>query len=92
MNHRKDTPATASLISQALLAYRRENKVTYEEMVKQLGISKPTIVAHIYGDHDCTVRMMKKFARLFGWTPEEVGVAALFKPKSAFKKKKGRKK
>lgn len=80
------TTAT-SPISRAIQEYKLHEKLTMVQLGKVIGLNKETLVQLASDTRFPSTRALKKLARFFQWSPEEVGVAAMFKPK-----KKGRKK
>lgn len=91
MNHRQSTHATAtSLIARAVLELKKRENITFEQMGELIGVRRVTLMEYTYGDRIPKTRAVKKLARFFQWTPEEVGVAVMFKPEKKRKKRKAK--
>lgn len=88
MNHRPYTPATAtSLIARSLMDLKVREKLTFTQMAAVVGLGRAALIHYVYGDIVPRPRAVKILARVFQWTPEEVGVAAMFKPEKKRKRK-----
>ena len=67
-------------LSKALLEYKKLHGLTFLEMQDKLGMSKAVLFRIVHEGETDDLRIMKRLARIFEWSAEDLGVALMHEP------------